>query len=313
MTRVFKAVINRLWHAYHRLRSSWPVWFYVLNREPRRVWLRFRPELGRTESEIAAALKRDGIAFSNVGELFSPQTLEELRRHALLRLEEAERLQHEPVSSGSESGGKNLAKDFILHIWGGGGTYPELDLENPFIRLALSEKILAIAGAYLGIAPKFSGFSLQSTLLVPSGSAPRLSQRWHRDPDDKKLIKVFLYLSDVEDEGAGPFSYIRGSQFGGRWREIYPQCPPVGSYPPDGAVERIIPPEDRKPCLGKAGTLIFCDTSGLHRGGFSTTTKRLIFVATFVSNASLFPVNYRRPRYKEILPLPAMARYALTP
>ncbi len=313
MKRLLRALVNRAWYVYHRLRSSWLVWFYILNREPRRVWLRFRPELGRTGSEVVAALKRDGIAFSSAGELFSPQTLEELRRHALLRLAEAERLRPEPVSSGSESGGKNLAKDFILHIWGGGGTFPELDLQNPFILLALNEKILAMAGAYLGVAPKFSGFSLQSTLLVPSGSAPRLSQRWHRDPDDKKLVKIFLYLSDVEDEGAGPFSYLRGSQLGGRWRDLFPQRPPVGSYPPDGAVERIIPPEDRRPCLGRAGTLIFCDTSGLHRGGFSTTAKRLIFVATFVSNASLFPVNYRRPTYKEISHLSPLARYALTP
>ena len=39
----------------------------------------------------------------------------------------------------------------------------------------------------------------------------RDSQLWHRDPaNDEHLLKVFVYLTDV-DEGAGPFMYAAGT------------------------------------------------------------------------------------------------------
>lgn len=167
----------------------------------------------------------------------------------------------------------------------------KLDAENPFIRFSLSKKIHNIAGDYLKLKPLFNSFYLMSTIVVPGGSEEYLSQRWHRDPEDKKLVKVFLYLNDV-DEGTGPFTYIKGSQYGGKWRNVFPQRPPAGSYPPAGEVEKIIPQSDVKICTALAGTIIFCDTSGLHKGGFSTERSRLMSMSCFVSEASKYPKNY---------------------
>jgi hypothetical protein len=123
---------------------------------------------------------------------------------------------------------------------------------------------------------------------------------------------VFLYLSDVNDVGAGPFTYLRGSQQGGPYRKHYPQKFPQGSYPPAGAVEKLADPKDILTCLGRAGTIIFADTSGLHKGGFSTTTARLMYTAGFSSFASHCPRMYAFPqdlsRVKELSP---SAQYAL--
>ncbi len=36
---------------------------------------------------------------------------------------------------------------------------------------------------------------------------------------------------------------------------------------------------------GGAGTVIFCDTAGFHRGGFARTKPRILMVATFLREA----------------------------
>ena len=74
---------------------------------------------------------------------------------------------------------------------------------------------------------------------MPEGSEAVSSQRWHRDPEDRKLCKVFIYLNDV-DENAGHFTYVKGSHYLGKWGKLFPQKPPKGFYPPSGAVENIV-------------------------------------------------------------------------
>jgi hypothetical protein len=41
------------------------------------------------------------------------------------------------------------------------------------------------------------------------------------------------------------------------------------------------------------GTLIFCNTSGLHRGGFATSRPRVLATATYCSPASLAALSQR--------------------
>ena len=94
-----------------------------------------------------------------------------------------------------------------------------------------------------------------------------LSQRWHRDPEDRRKIRTFLYFSDV-DTDAGAMEYLVGSHVGGPYEHVFPWKDPLGiPYPPDGEVERQIPASQRVILKGPPGTLIFCDTAGFHRGG----------------------------------------------
>lgn len=311
MPQVFRVYFERLWHAYHRTRRAWPIWYYCLNRSSRKAWARHTPGLGAVERTVVAALERVGIAIVPFGELFGDSTLfPALQARAAWR-----RTKSRPPDAPSVSAKGEIEKDrekrFMRYLWGGGGTYPVIERDDPFIGFTLDQRILGIVGAYLGSAPKLQGFSLQETRLVSPGSPQYLSQRWHRDPDDKKLVKVFLYLSDVSDDGAGPFMYVTRSHYGGRWRNLYPQRPPVGRYPPPGAVEASVPAGDIQVCLGGSGTLIFCDTSGLHRGGYSTSRSRLMFVAGFVSAASRFPISYRQPPEFDRARLSPLAGYAL--
>jgi hypothetical protein len=106
------------------------------------------------------------------------------------------------------------------------------------------------------------------------------SQRWHRDPEDEHVVKVFVYFSDVDEE-AGPFEYVRGSTAGGRYGHLWPWGDGP-RYPPADELEASVAAEDRLAVTGSAGTVILCDTGGFHRGGFARTKPRILSIATFL-------------------------------
>ena len=188
------------------------------------------------------------------------------------------------------------------------------DLNNPFSQLSLHRTVLDIVNAYIGVCSKILSLTLAVTMPVKKEADPSQSQRWHRDPDDRVMCKMFLYLNDV-GETAGPFMYVSQSQYGGRYRHIFPQKLPSGFYPPLGAVERRIPKKDIKVFTGKAGTIVFADTSGLHKGGYATGKERIMFTTSYVSNASLWPPYYTCPDSedfkKQLALLHPVVQYAL--
>ena len=282
MKDALRGIKRRLILTYFTVRNWWPIWYYILNRCGRRLAAKYS-KLSAKENEIAAAFLRDGIVISHISRFFSDDFTAALKNQA----KKLENFPEAPEVKGPYD--KGAHKTFLTKLWGGyGAKLSKRDLESNFlIKLALNDEMLKIASSYLGACPKLFNFDLRRTIIVSSGEGPRFSQRWHRDPEDKKMVKVFLYLSDVDEEGAGPFKYVLGSQPKGKWSKFYPQRPPAGTYPPEGVLEKAIPESDVLTCFGKAGTLIFCDTTGFHKGGFSTTRERLMLTITFVSEASI--------------------------
>jgi hypothetical protein len=114
---------------------------------------------------------------------------------------------------------------------------------------------------------------------------PIASQNWHRDGEDRQVLKIFIYLNDVDEE-TGPFMYVKESIKGLKYGKLFPQRPPEGSYPNE-SVDKAVSPEDIKLCLGKAGTVIFCDTTGLHRGGYAFSKERTMFTASYQASSSV--------------------------
>ena len=282
---------------YYTIRSWWPLWFYMLNRDARMRYKNHPPNLNEVQQKIVRELKENGIATADIHELFPDRKnlLEELQLYAVkLR----------------QSAGISQKKKFLLELW---EPVPLLDFQNPFIGLSCEERILEIAAGYFEMYPKVYYSMLNVTLPVGEGETPVQSQRWHRDPEDKKICKMFIYLTDV-DKDSGPFTYVTKSHHGGIWRRLFPQHPPHGSYPPLGVVEKIIPPHVVKECLAKAGTVIFCDTSGLHKGGYARTRERIMFTAGYIPPSSRWKTQYRYPdNFREILSRASpLVLYALT-
>ncbi len=303
--------------AHRRLRNSGLVW-QLINVPSRLRFLMSARSPAPAEAAAIAALRERGIAVVPISELFPPQVFDELKRCAEERwrvLGPEENFEQRRKRAGGVMT-KNL---FLVDLWGpstsSGPAAPHvLDLEHPFIRFSLSEPVLTIVNGYLGMLAKFREFFLQATIPTPPDLSPYASQRWHADPDDRRMVKVFLYLSDV-DGSAGPFTYIERSHSRGKWRKLFPHAPKVKSRHPDPAfIARTIPPEDIFLATGRAGTIIFCDTSGVHRGGYATTCHRIMYTSVYTTRASaratrlVYPPGFRFNRIAH----PAV-RYAVRP
>lgn len=269
-------VIRSFFRPYYFIRTAWPVWYYLLNWKGRKLYQKSRGRYGEAEQRILGDLQRFGVAIATLDELFPGSgVLKELQTYAMNLLPHAKR---------------DSDKTFLKKLW----DFREnniLDFNNPFMKLALSDKVLSIVNGYMGMYSKFFYHSLNVTFPVTQDSDPKKSQRWHRDHEDKKVCKMFLYLSDV-DEGAGPFIYVLESHHGGRWNKTFRQIPPDGIYPLAGELEARIPSTAFKVATGKAGTVIFCDTIGLHRGGYAKFKERMMFTAEYSSAASFIMQNY---------------------
>lgn len=253
---------------YYIVRTWWPVWMHIVNGKNHRSFMQHHPQLDAFQKKIVSDLITQGISVTSLDELAPGKNLlKTLTQYLRPSVEKARSEDLYPV----------LKKKFLRDLW---DPYGPIDLDNPFQKLALSERVLSIANSYLQMYAQFKYATMQITMPVPVGSEAIQSQRWHRDPQEKRMCKMFIYLNDV-DEGAGPFTYVYGSTYGNKYGGLFAQKTPMGNYPPIGEVEKNIVPKDIHHMTGGAGTVIFCDTSGLHRGGYATKTDRLMFTSFY--------------------------------
>ena len=184
--------------------------------------------------------------------------------------------------------------DYLIRRFGGaravrdGKPITSLSCRDPWLRLGTCDAVLNVVNAYRRQATRL--VDLDAWYTVPSASDQEriASQRWHRDPEDHHVVKVFVYFSDV-DEDAGPFEYVAGSA------ERAPKIRrgSLGSlrlpwnrrrrYPGQDYVDKRIAQAGVVTATGPPGTMILCDTSGLHRGGFARRNPRLLTYHTYVS------------------------------
>ena len=174
-------------------------------------------------------------------------------------------------------------KKFLFSYYGTESAAKPIDMRNPIISALLDRKILEVVSSYLNYVPQLYEIYIEKT--VPIGTAePTYSQNWHRDPEEKRTLKVFLYLNDV-DTDSGPFIYVKRSHptGGHTYGRLFPQELPWGSYPDETDVLSRTDESSRYIAKASAGTLIFCDTAGLHRGGLATRNPRIMATAFFPS------------------------------
>jgi len=270
------APLRRAWRGvkYRGYGQGW------LNRASRRRFEARRPTLGEAQARVVEDLRRDGFALAEVRELVPdlwPEAAEAGRAF----------IGSEAVRRGIEAyrPGESRGKGYIVKQW---ESRPSLPAGDPWLRLGLAPALLDTVNSYLGLWSKLNYVDLWYTIPSPVERQAQASQRWHRDPEDERLVKVFLYLSDV-GAGAGPLEYVRGSHGGGRWSGLWSNPDPgTASYPPEGELESRIPAGDRVLATGPAGTLVFCDTYGFHRGGLATEQARVLATWAYVTPASIF-------------------------
>jgi len=159
-----------------------------------------------------------------------------------------------------------------------------LNARDPSVLFTTALSFLKVASNYYGEKVKVRIPILWRVCPFMKASAvpERLgSQLWHRDQTDNKILKLFVYYSDVDRE-AGALEYIpRSLPVDSEWSEILPLRDNTG-YIPQELIDKHVPSSSIIECCGEMGTLVFADTAGLHRGGFAISKTRITTQATYL-------------------------------
>jgi hypothetical protein len=204
------------------------------------------PRLTGLDARICEGLQRDGIfatSLQDLGLAGSADMFETARRMVADYAPEA----HRRARLGEKYlmlPGAQVMMQPRLYTWG------------------LADRLLNIAESYLGLPPAYDGMALVYSVADGKEEATR---RWHRDREDRRMVRIAIYLNDVDADG-GPFELDRRG--------------------PDAL--QADDPDAIRSCPGPAGTVIFADTGRcLHRGRPATRDRMAIFYSYFS----------RKPRY----------------
>lgn len=219
------------------------------------------PPLDSAGAGALAALRADGV--SRLEPLASPAAIERMARY----------FARQPVL------GKHGEARFLDELPDGTACaeYPlRTVMDCPGLMALVNDpSVLRLAEAYLGCKPTLSSLGVRWSL--PGGEGRARYQAFHRDVDDWRFLKFFIYLTDVGPD-CGPHVYVRGShrrRFGFSSRR----------YSLDEINARF-GADSLLTVTGPAGAAFIADTVGVHCGGPPSGRPRLMLQAQY----SILPV-----------------------
>ncbi len=226
------------------------------------------------ERARAEDLNRDGYAI--VTELMDPSIHHEFAKAGLARLADIE---------ASESKQTSNWKKFWVRLLDAEMKDGRLAVDNVFVRYALQPAVINIVSSALGEIPWLDYVLLSYSR--HTGEDLASSQLWHRDHDDVRVIKLFSYLTDVSEDGDGPFTFLprqSTEKFG---------YPLMGSHFPDDKVFQKVPRSDIKVMKAPRLTSFMVDTAKcLHMGSrMAPGHGRLLYTATFFAFPRMYPAQ----------------------
>lgn len=162
-------------------------------------------------------------------------------------------------------------RDFLL--------LPTADLmRRPAIyRLGLDPRLLDFVERYLGLPVAYDGVTIQYTVADGREVATRC---WHRDREDRRMVKVAVYLNDVDGDG-GPFELLPIPEPAGPKRvdRFLLEHDDVIALADDAGIAAPIS------CEGPAGTVVLADTGRFfHRGKPATGRDRAAIFFSYFSS-----------------------------
>jgi hypothetical protein len=260
------------------------LWRYVANGSRTRGALRARPEFSDTE-QISNEMKERGIVVGGSSQFLTAEGNEALEEASREVMELSRSPDVQAIASGKMRLDK-AKKEYLIRLV---TDDRELSTDHPLARIALDPKLLELISSYLGMWPRL--FSVEAWLNYPTELPAKDAQLWHHDPEDFQVVKVFIYLNDV-DENLGPFSYIPKTQpFGAETARIRQY---VGrGRTQDEEISVGFPPDTWCICTGPAHTMIIADTIGYHRGGKPVSGNRILIRFTYTSGAPFKPPRHR--------------------
>jgi hypothetical protein len=233
------------------------------------------PTLAWNDTQIVQTLERDGICITSLTALNLPNTsvfLQSSQRIAQDLKQIATQLNDPPHE---------------IH-----GTKEHLMSEPELFTWGLNQRLLEIIETYLGLPVAYDGVSC--FLSVPNGKEIG-ARAWHRDREDRRMVKVCVYLNDVNEDG-GPFQCLtsafndlvcRSVKY--RYKSIFDPEMAEFSASAKAQANEIVS------CTGPAGTVIFVDTARFyHRGKPPTQCPRTAVFFSYFSRRPWHPFFCQR-------------------
>lgn len=154
--------------------------------------------------------------------------------------------------------------------------------DSPFVQFALEPVLLEVIAEATRQLPQLDYVLLTQSHYVDAPLST--SQLWHRDHDDTRTIKVFAYLTDVDELGDGPFTFLPGP-FSDRFGYS------LKSHRPDDAIFAHVPQDAKVEMIAKRLSVFAVETSRcLHMGSrLSEGHQRLLYTATYTTFPRLQP------------------------
>lgn len=146
------------------------------------------------------------------------------------------------------------------------------------VEIANDPRVLNIVSGFLGAKPTISLLTAWWSMPSKDGKAEE-GERFHRDVDDIRFVKLFCYLTDV-DETSGPHMFVPGSQNVDKLNKIR-------RYE-DSEIVDVFGANSLSTFTGKAGTAFLENTYGFHRGIPPTRKPRLLFQVLYTMRNSIY-------------------------
>ncbi len=225
------------------------------------------PQLEASDRAIVEQLEQNGVCITSLDALGLPDSQ--------VLLDSANQITQELAQQSRSPG--HTHKHTLM------ATASQLMARPEIFFWGLSERILKIVESYLGLPAAYDGLSFYYSVADGRDAGPRI---WHRDKEDWRMTKVAVYLNDV-DEFGGPFQTVKPAV--NEWLiKTLPQYKGL----PHTELQSLIHQEFDDwlvSCIGKAGTVVFTDTSRFyHRGKPPIETDRS---AIFFHYFSQYPKN----------------------
>jgi hypothetical protein len=218
---------------------------------------------------LVERLRRDGVVISDVDTVFGGETALFQAADGLVRE------LYERVRPNAEEGGKG----FLTKL--SSGPYA---LDDPFPRLALHPRALAIVDGYLRLLATLRSIDVWHTRPTPGPATE--TQLWHRDADDVMNVKMFVYFTDLT-KAAGPLCYAPGTHPLGERRDLPEHDEKWRST--DEQMSHVVPEADWTLCEGPRASVVFADTCGYHKQLKPAGDERLLVVSHYVSGTPYVP------------------------
>ena len=274
---------DKLRSVVRSLRNNELVWRYGFNLSPSLKYsFSANKELSPTGKNVLNELNRDGIAITSIENLLIDVSDFNELSHAVDGMINSRNEEIAMLESQAADTTKIGSKTFNLELLGGELMFDSSDI---FSRFALNPAVLNIANAYLRLYSLLRYYNVWYTFA--SNADARESQLWHFDREDNYILKIFVYLKDVEI-GTGPFTYAPGTHRKGIHWNRKPESFTENNVlrTTDDQMSAVIPREKWITATGKKGTVVLADTRGYHKGGEARDDNRLMYTCMFTSPAS---------------------------